>query len=102
MTSSAREFFETLEARVDPAKTAGITRSFLFDIKGAGQWKVDVDDGRVTVSEGSGDADITISASEENFFKVQRRELSAPTAVMTRKMKFKGNIAAAMDLYKFL
>lgn len=102
MTSSAREFFETLETRVDPASTAGVTKTFLFDIKGVGRWTVAVDDGRLTVTEGGTDADVTISATEENFFKVQRREVNAVTAFMTRKMKMKGDPTAAMQLYKFL
>ena len=45
MAESAREFFEGLEGRVDPSKTAGMTNSYVFDIDGAGLWKVDVDDG---------------------------------------------------------
>src|SRR5919204_180980 len=52
-----REFFETLESRVDPAKAAGLTASYRFEIDGAGNWMVDVDDGKVSVSESDGDAD---------------------------------------------
>ena len=42
---SAREFFDSLETRVDPARTAGMNNSYLFDIEGAGKWKVEVHDG---------------------------------------------------------
>ena len=62
---SPREFFETLETRVDPAKAAGLTATYLFEIDGAGAWRVDVDDGHVSVSENGGDADCTISASSD-------------------------------------
>jgi putative sterol carrier protein len=102
MVASAREFFETLESRVDPAKTAGVTHSYLFQIEGVGDWKVDVDDGRVTVTEGASDADVTLSVSEPNFLKIQRHELKAVTAVMTRRLKVKGNVNAALELDKFL
>ena len=44
---SAKEFFDTLESRVDASKTAGMNNSYLFDIEGEGQWKVDVHDGHV-------------------------------------------------------
>ena len=54
---SPREFFETLESRVDPAKAAGLTATYRFEIDGAGNWTVDVDDGKVSVSEDGGDAD---------------------------------------------
>jgi len=100
MADTAREFFETLEGRVDPTKTAGMTNSYVFDIDGAGTWKVDVDDGKVTVSEGGGDADATISASEETFQKIAAGEQNATTAYMTGKLKIKGDMGAAMKLQK--
>jgi putative sterol carrier protein len=100
MADITREFFETLETRVDPSKTAGMTNSYLFDIDGAGQWKVDVDDGKVSVTEGGGDADTTISASEETFQKIAKGEQNATAAYMTGKLKIKGDMGAAMKLQK--
>jgi putative sterol carrier protein len=97
---SAREFFETLESRVDPAKTAGMSNSYLFDIDGAGKWKVDVKDGAVNVSEGEGDADVTISTSEETFEKMVSGEQNPTSAYMTGKLKVKGDMGAAMKLQK--
>jgi putative sterol carrier protein len=97
---TAREFFEGLEARVDPSKTAGMTNSYVFDIDGAGTWKVDVDDGNVSVTEGAGDADATISASEETFEQIASGDLNATTAYMTGKLKIQGDMGAAMKLQK--
>jgi putative sterol carrier protein len=96
----AREFFETLESRVDPAKIAGLTNSYVFEIDGAGTWKVDVADGKVTVSEGAGDADVTIRASEDTFRSVAGGELNPTTAYMTGKLKIDGDMGAAMKLQK--
>lgn len=100
MAESVREFFDGLEARVDADKTAGMTNSYLFDIEGAGQWKVDVSDGAVKVAEGPADADVTISASEETFLKMVRREQNPTTAYMTGKLKVKGDMGAALKLQK--
>jgi putative sterol carrier protein len=100
MAQTAREFFEGLEGRVDPAKTAGMTNSYVFEIDGAGTWKVDVDDGKVTVAEGGGEADATISATEETFQKIAAGEQNATTAYMTGKLKVKGDMGAAMKLQK--
>jgi putative sterol carrier protein len=97
---SAREFFETLECRVDTSKTAGMNNSYLFDIDGAGKWKVDVQDGRVNVTEGEGDADVVISASEETFEKMVSGEQNPTSAYMTGKLKVKGDMGAAMKLQK--
>jgi putative sterol carrier protein len=96
--TSAREFFEGLESRLDPSKTAGMTNSYVFEIDGAGTWRVDVDDGTVKVAESGGDADATIAASEETFQQIASGDLNATTAYMTGKLKVRGDMGAAMKL----
>ena len=97
---TTKEFFDTLESRVDPSKTAGMNNSFVFDIEGAGQWKVDVQDGTVKVTEGAEDGDVTITTSEETFEKITSGEQNATSAYMTGKLKVKGDMGAAMKLQK--
>jgi putative sterol carrier protein len=97
---SAKEFFDTLESRIDRSKTAGMNNSYLFDIDGAGTWKVDVQDGSVKVTEGTDDADVTITTSEETFAKIVSGEQNATSAYMTGKLKVKGDMGAAMKLQK--
>ena len=99
--ADVREFFEGLESRVDPSRTAGINNTYVFDIAGAGQWTVAVDDGRVSVTDGAApDADCTITSSEENFERIVAGELNPTSAYMTGKLKVKGNMGAAMKLQK--
>jgi putative sterol carrier protein len=100
MSESVQEFFQNLESRADASKTAGMNNSYVFDIDGAGQWKVDVEDGAVKVTEGGGDADCTIIASEETFQKIVAGEQNATSAYMTGKLKIKGDMGAAMKLQK--
>jgi len=95
-----REFFDGLAAQAKPENIAGINNSYLFDIEGAGTWLVTVDDGAVSVAEGGGDADATISTNEENFEKIVAGELNPTTAYMTGKLKIKGDMGAAMKLQK--
>ena len=98
---SAREFFDTLESRVDASKTAGMNNSYAFDIEGAGQWPVKVTDGNVSVHDGLEDgADCTISASQEIFEKIVAGEQNPTSAYMTGKLKLKGDMGAAMKLQK--
>ena len=100
MAESVADFFQSLEGRVDASRTAGMSNSYLFDIEGSGRWTVDVDDGKVTVTEGGDGADCTISTSEENFLKMIRGEQNPTTAYMTGKLKVKGDMGAAMKLQK--
>ena len=97
---STKEFFDTLESRVDASKTAGMNNSYLFDIEGAGKWKVDVQDGSVKVTPDADDADVTITTSEETFEKITSGEQNATSAYMTGKLKVKGDMGAAMKLQK--
>ena len=97
---SAKDFFDTLETRVDETKTAGMNNSYVFDIDGAGTWKVDVQDGKVQVTEGGGEGDVTITTSEETFDKIVSGEQNATSAYMTGKLKVKGDMGAAMKLQK--
>jgi putative sterol carrier protein len=100
LMATVQEFFANLESQADASKTAGMSNSYVFDIDGAGQWKVDVDDGKVSVSEGGGDADVTISASQETFQKIVDGEVNPTSAYMTGKLKIKGDMGAAMKLQK--
>lgn len=97
---TAQEFFAALPEKVDPAKTAGMNNTYIFDIEGVGQWTVAVADGAVSVTEGAGDADCTISASEETLVKIAKGEANPTTAYMTGKLKIAGDMGAALKLQK--
>jgi putative sterol carrier protein len=97
---TAQEFFTALPGKVDPAKTEGMSGSYAFDIAGAGQWTVVVDDGAVTVTEGLAAADCTILASEETLVKIANGEANPTTAYMMGKLKIEGDMGAALKLQK--
>ncbi|MGH3134420.1 MAG: SCP2 sterol-binding domain-containing protein [Gaiellaceae bacterium] len=97
---SVQEFFEGLPSRVPADRIAGMNNTYLFDIEGAGTWKVAIEDGAIAVSEGDGDADCTFTASAENFEKIVSGEQNPTTAYMTGKLKIKGDMGAAMKLQK--
>src|ERR687897_117916 len=98
MAESVQEFFDGLASRADAEKTAGMNNSYLFEIEGAGQWLVAVEDGNVTVTEGGGEADTTITTSEETMMAVGRGEEKPTTAYITGELKIKGDMGAAMKL----
>ena len=100
MAASVKEFFEGLEASADPDKLAGVDTTYLFEVDGAGNWLVEIHDGHLHVSEGSGEADCIISASEDTFLKIASGEQNPTSAYMTGKLKVKGDMGAAMKLQK--
>jgi len=97
---TAQEFFASLPEKADAAKTAGMHNTYVFDIEDVGQWTVTVEDGTVTVAEGTGEADCTIRASEETLVKIARGEANPTTAYMTGKLKIDGDMGAALKLQK--
>ena len=100
-SENVREFFEGLEARSEASsKAAGLNATYLFDIDGAGKWIVRVENGQVSVQEGQGDADTTISASEETFMRIVDGEQNATSAFMMGKLKVSGDLSNAMKLQK--
>jgi len=97
---AAKDFFDSLPSRADASKIAGMSNSYLFDIEGEGAWLVTVADGAISVAEGDGEADATISTSAETFGKIVAGEQNPTTAYMTGKLKIKGDMGAAMKLQK--
>ncbi len=83
---SVKEFFETLESRVDTSKTAGMNNSYLFDIDGAGKWKVDVQDGKVSVTEGGEDARLHDRQAEGQRRHGRRHEIAEALLSAARKL----------------
>ena len=97
MAESVQEFLQNLESRADSSKTAGMTNCYVFDVAGAGVWKVDVDDGTVTVTKGEGDADAVIRPPK-TFAKIVAGEQNPTSTYMTGRLKIKADIGATMKL----
>ena len=98
MAESAREFFETLEERIDPARTRGTNASYRFDVEGVGSWRVEVNDGDVDARESDAPADCVIRAREEVFLRLVRGEQDPLMAYMLGKVKVEGDVALARRL----
>ena len=96
----AKEFFESLETRADRSRIDGIDHSYLFDVEGEGKWLVVIQDGSVRVTEGPGDADVTIATSSETFDNLAAGKQNPVAAYMTGKLKITGDTGAALKLQK--
>jgi putative sterol carrier protein len=104
MPETAREFFEDLAARTagGSERTRGLSASYRFDVEGAGSWRVDVDDGSVTVAESDGDADCVIAVPEDLFLRIVRGQQSPMGAFLMGKIKVEGDASLAMRLKDLL
>jgi putative sterol carrier protein len=101
--SEAWDFFTSLADRADPARLAGVTHTYLFDIAGEGRWLVDVREGHVMVTQDpEGPVDVEFRMSSETFARLRARTLNPMTAYMTRKIKVSGDVSAAMALQSLL
>jgi putative sterol carrier protein len=102
--TSAREFFADLAARTaeGSARTRGLRATYRFDVGDAGSWRVEVDDGAVSVSESDAAADCVIAVPEELLLRIVRGEQSAMGAFLMGKIRVEGDAALAMRLKDLL
>ena len=96
---TVQEFFAQLPERADPAKTAG-GRTRTCSTSRASASGRSPSRTTVSVTEGAGEADCTISASEDTLVKIASGEANATTAYMTGKLKIQGDMGAALELQK--
>jgi putative sterol carrier protein len=99
---SARQFFDDLQARADPARAGDLDASYRFDIADAGTWRVDVENGAVRVTESQDEADCVIATDEETFLAVVRNEQNPMGAFMTGKIRVDGDMGLALRLRDLL
>lgn len=104
MAESAREFFEQLAARTagGSERTRGLTASYRFDVAGAGTWRVEVDDGAVSVTETDAAADCVIAVSEGTLLGIVSGRQSPMGAFFTGKIRVEGDVGLAMRLRDLL
>jgi len=97
---TAREFFEQLAARTAGGsdRTRGLTATYRFDVEGAGSWRVEVDDGAVSVSESDADADCVIAVSEDTLLGIVSGRQSPTGALLMGRIRLEGDAALAMRL----
>lgn len=83
-----KEYLFSLPSKVNADALEGLNTIFHFDISGAGQYTVQVTDGKLGVSEGlSGDPVCKVSTSTESFSKLLSGDLNPMMAMMTGKLK---------------
>jgi putative sterol carrier protein len=81
------------------AEDLNATYQFTMEGAGGGQWNMRIGDGRADTSDGQADPyDCEIKTKPALWMDLASGDLSAPIAIMTRKVKLGGNPALAMKL----
>ena len=89
------------ELRSDPAKYSGKNFRCQFDISGknGGSWYVLIDDKKKEVAKGTLEDPIcSVIMKESDFIKLIHGQLNAPMALLTGKIKIKGDMNHAIKL----
>jgi len=100
--ASTQEFFAELAANSDASKASGLDASYRFEIDGAGTWRVDVRNGRVSVEQSDAPADCVVKTDDETFLKVIRQEQNPMGAYMAGKIRVEGDMGLALRLRDLL
>ena len=98
---SAEQFFSQLGSNSD-SRATNLTASYRFDIEDAGSWRVDVEDGAITVSPSHDPADCVIATDEGTFLGVVNGEQNPMGAFMTGKIRVEGDMGLALGLRDLL
>eukprot|EP00746_Dinoflagellata_sp_MGD_P160360 gnl/MRDRNA2_/MRDRNA2_87079_c0_seq1.p2 gnl/MRDRNA2_/MRDRNA2_87079_c0~~gnl/MRDRNA2_/MRDRNA2_87079_c0_seq1.p2 ORF type:complete len:109 (+),score=42.44 gnl/MRDRNA2_/MRDRNA2_87079_c0_seq1:86-412(+) len=98
----SKAVFEQISKAID-AKGADLVKQakavFQFDLKGKGEWTVDLKNGTGSCKEGKAEkADCTITIAEDDFIAMATGKLDGTKAFMSGKLKIKGNMMLAQKL----
>lgn len=97
---SSSEMLKKLPAAVRSEAIAG--KRFTVQLNMSAPAYFTIADGACTVHEGiTNAADVTLTASEENLFKILSGHLSGLSAVFTGRLKVAGDVMLAKDLDGF-
>lgn len=93
-----KEFLFNLPKKANPDALEGLSTVFHFDVSDAGQFTVQLTDGKMEVSEGlSGEPSCKVTTSAESFSQLVSGQLNPMMAMMTGKLK----ISNAGEMLKY-
>jgi len=95
------EIKEGMTAAFQADKASGVDAIIQFDLSGddGGQFYIHINDGSMEIHDGMAESPkTTLVASAENYYKVATGELAAMPAVMSGKLKIKGDMGMAMKM----
>jgi putative sterol carrier protein len=77
----------------------GVRGTYIFDIDKVGCWFVDVDDGKINMTEGRREADCEIRCSEQDFVDIIEGRRNLLTAALQGRVQVRGDVALAQKFH---
>jgi len=96
MGKSARELFGGVGPEGHEPRLAGTHGTVRFEVRGAGCWLLRIDDGRYSIHEGSGNADLVVVSDEEDFSEVMEGRHNFITAALQNRLEASGDLGLLM------
>ena len=99
--SNCQEYFDTLDQRFVANAAKGVNAVYQFELSGdgGGTWHVQVADGAMSVHSGANpNPTAVVTSKAADYVKIANGDINGLRAVMTRKMKVKGNIVMARKM----
>jgi len=96
-----QEIFENMPRYFRPEKAGDARLTLQFDLSGenGGTWTLTIAEGQCQTWPGPAEnPDLTLNMTSTDFVSLIKGQLNAVQAVMTGKIRFKGNITQAMNL----
>ncbi|MDP2948627.1 MAG: SCP2 sterol-binding domain-containing protein [Chloroflexota bacterium] len=101
LPSSLKEAFTNMPSAFKAERAAGVSTVIQFKVTGAeaGNWILEVKEGKCTVTEGEAPSpNVTINTPSEIWLKILRRELDGATAFMSGQFTFTGDMGILMQM----
>jgi putative sterol carrier protein len=98
MAEGARDVLQLLARRGHDPRLEDFSGTYRFDVEGVGTWRVAVDHGVMTVTEGEGAADCTIRCDEDDFVRIASGRQNLVTAFMQGRVQVEGSMVLAQKL----
>jgi hypothetical protein len=94
----ASDVFARLGSGGRDPRLAGTRGTVRFDVRGAGSWRIHLDDGRYSVERGGGASDLSIGCDEADFVNVMLGVQNFVTALLQNRFEASGDTALLLRL----
>jgi len=100
---SCNDYFSTISDRFNPDASAGVTEVFQWELSGGeeGTHHVAITDGAFTYSQTAHESPTTVLVADSaDYLKIVNKQMNGLRAVLTGKMKVRGNRIFARKMEK--